>query len=112
MHPSQVILGPVLSEKAATLSANGVYAIKVARTASKCDIAQALKSVFGVDVVAINTSITHRKTVRRARSKKAGPVDVRIGGFKKAIVRLKAGQELPTPVLAANNDAAATEAKA
>lgn len=111
MHPSQVILGPILSEQAATLSTAGVYAIKVARTASKTDIASALKNVFGVDAIAINTSITHRKTVRRARSKKAGPVDVRIGGFKKAFIRLKVGQELPTPVLAANAETT-TEAKA
>lgn len=106
MHPSQVILGPVLSEKAATLSTEGIYAIKVAKKASKTDIVAALKNVFGVDAIAVNTSIGHRKQVRRARSKKAGAVEVRIGGHKKAFVRLKAGQELPTPVLA--NDAEST----
>lgn len=100
MRPEYVIQGPVLSEKAVTLSASKVYAIKVAAEASKDDIRTALKQTFGVDVVKINTGITRGKSLRRSRSKKGGAITVKRPNVKKAYVVLKDGQELPLPVLA------------
>ena len=95
MRSELVILGSILSEKAVTLSAQNVFALKVAKKATKTDVAKAVKSVFGVEVVAVNTSIVRGRTARKARSKNAGPVTVKAPNFKKAFVQLKEGQTLP-----------------
>lgn len=111
MRAEEIILGPVLSEKAVGLSATGVYALKVAVKATKDDVRKALKQAFGVDAVEVNTSITRGKDLRRARSKRSGAVTVRRANFKRAFVRLKQGQELPIPVLATDEAAATGETK-
>lgn len=96
MHPERVILGSILSEKSNTLLADGVYLLKVAVKASKTDIQTALKQVFGVDAVDVHTSILRGKERRRARSRKTGAITVKEPNVKKAYVRLKEGQKLPT----------------
>lgn len=95
MRSDLVILGSILSEKAVTLSAQNVFALKVAKKASKADISKAVKSVFGVDVIEVNTAIVRGRVSRKSRSKTAGPVTVKAPNFKKAYVRLKEGQALP-----------------
>ena len=98
MLVTEVIKGIVLSEK--SLSApEGKYTLKVNLKATKADVSKALKDVFGVDVVSVNTSIKRGKIKRRARAKKSGPVVVKAANQKKAYVTLKSGQTLPTPVL-------------
>lgn len=99
MRADTVILGAVLSEKAVGLSATGTYALKVDLKASKDDVRKALKELFDVDAIEVNTSIVRGKIRRKARSKKSAPVMVKSPNVKKAYVKLKAGQELPTPVL-------------
>lgn len=111
MRAEDVILGPVLSEKAVTLSASQVYSLKVNVKATKLDVKKALKQAFDVDVLDVNTSIVRGKDVRRARSKKGGAVNVRRPSVKRAFIRLKSGQELPLPVLATEEAAASTETK-
>lgn len=96
MRSDLVILGSVLSEKAVTLSAQNVFALKVAKKATKADISKAVKGVFGVDVIEVNTAIVRGRIARKARSKNAGPVTVKAPNYKKAYVRLKDGQSLPT----------------
>lgn len=96
MRADQVILGSILSEKANNLLASDVYSLKVALMASKNDIRLALKQVFGVDAVDVHTAITRGEMTRRARSKKAGAVVIKKPNVKKAYVRLKEGQKLPT----------------
>jgi|GEM_PF-642966 len=100
MRADNVILGSLLSEKAVGLAANKTFALKVNAKATKDDIRLALKELFGVDAVEVNTSILRGKIRRKARSKKAAPVSVKAANIKKAYITLKAGQELPTPMLA------------
>lgn len=95
MRSDLVILGSILSEKAVTLSGQNVFALKVAKKATKADVSKAVKSVFGVDVLDVNTAIVRGRIARKARSKSAGPVTVKAPNFKKAYVRLKEGQTLP-----------------
>ena len=95
MRSDLVILGSILSEKAVTLSAQNVFVLKVAKKATKADVSKAVKSVFGVDVLDVNTTIVRGRVARKARSKNAGPVTVKAPNYKKAYVRLKAGQTLP-----------------
>ena len=96
MRSDKVILGSVLSEKSVALSLSKVYTLKVDCRASKDDVRVALRDVFGVDAVEVNTLVTRGKTKRRARAKKSGMVTVKRSNVKKAIVRLRDGQELPT----------------
>jgi large subunit ribosomal protein L23 len=100
MRADKVILGSILSEKSVSLSEGKTYTLKVACTATKEDIRKAMKLAFDVDATEINTSIIRGKIVRRSRSKRGAPVDVKRPNFKKAFVRLKEGQSLPTPELA------------
>lgn len=104
-----VILGPVLSEKA--VGRDDVYTLKVDDRASKEDVRRALKKYFDVDVVKLNALITRSKTKRRMRHKGSqSAVNVTPRNVKKVFVRLRSGQTLPTPVLA--NDSAATAQQA
>lgn len=96
MRADYVILGSVLSEKSVGLSENKVYTLKVNPNASKYQIKAALKDVFGVDAIKINTHVTVGKTVKRSRSKKGMPITVRKAKVKKAFVYLKDGQTLQT----------------
>jgi large subunit ribosomal protein L23 len=105
MRADYVIKGALLSEKAVALSASKVYALKVDLKATKDDIRHALKVVFDVDAVDINTSIERGKMRRKMRSKKSGAVTVKQPNMKKAFVRLKDGQELPSPSLSADAEA-------
>lgn len=97
MSPEMVIKGIILSEKAVQLSASKVYALKVDLRASKYDVRDALKQVFDVDAVQINTSVLRGRVSKKARAKGKGMVTVKHANFKKAFVRLKEGQELPVP---------------
>ncbi|NBO37527.1 50S ribosomal protein L23 [bacterium] len=104
MRSELVILGSVLSEKAVTLTAQNVFALKVAKKATKADVSKAVKFVFGVDVVEVNTAIVRGRTSRKSRSKTAGPVTVKAPNYKKAYVRLKEGQTLPVASLVAESE--------
>lgn len=98
MNLQLVFKGPVLSEKAVSLvDKQQVYSFKVDFRMTKGDIKMFLKKHFEVDVTAINTSILAGKTMRKARSKKGAPIDVKKAKIKKVSVRLAAGQKLPTP---------------
>jgi large subunit ribosomal protein L23 len=98
MLVSEVIKGIVLSEKSLA-APEGSYTLKVNLKAKKSDVASALKAVFGVDVVSVNTSIKRGKVKRKMRAKNSGAVVVKAANQKKAYVTLKKGQTLPTPVL-------------
>lgn len=99
MRYDQVIKKVVLSEKAYNSLNEKLYTVEVALKATKSEVKAALKSVFSVDVIKINTSILRGKHTRKARSKRTGPIDVKSANTKKAFVRLKQGQELPVPSL-------------
>lgn len=96
MQPEIVIKGSVLSEKAVSLSATGTYVLKVDLKATKQDIKDALKAVFGVDALSVNTSILRGHIVRKSRSRKSGAIEIKKPNVKKAYVQLRAGQTLPS----------------
>ena len=84
------IIAPVVTEKSYGLVSHNKYVFKVAPSASKSQIKKAIKDLFNVDVLSINTV---KKDSRRVRSMKTGryqntPVT------KKAIVEIKAGQTI------------------
>jgi large subunit ribosomal protein L23 len=92
--PDAIIFGPVITERSYTLYGNGRYTFKVAKNASKTEIARALEEHYGdqgITVVAVNTlNVTGKK---RRIFRRAGPVG-KSTDWKKAIVTLGPGQKI------------------
>jgi large subunit ribosomal protein L23 len=83
-----VIVGPVITEKATILSEQNKVVFKVARNATKPQIKEAVERLFDVKVVGVNTLLTKGKTkVFRGRLGQRSDV-------KKAIVTLEDGQSI------------------
>ena len=92
--PSEVILGPVISEKSYAQSQLRKYTFRVAPNASKPEIARAIEQHYeaqGVKVLAVNTLNVSGKEKRLGMRGALG----RTKNWKKAIVTLSEGQNLP-----------------
>ena len=83
-----VIRKPVITEKATLASESGAVVFEVAIDANKPRIKEAVESLFGVRVKAVNTSITKGKQ-KRFRGVKGTRKDV-----KKAYVTLEEGNTI------------------
>jgi len=83
-----VIRAPLVTEKSTMVSESNQVMFKVAMTATKPDIKEAVERLFNVKVVAVNTLIRKGK-VKRFRGVKGQQSD-----FKKAIVTLEEGQTI------------------
>ncbi|MGI9249784.1 MAG: 50S ribosomal protein L23 [Pseudohongiellaceae bacterium] len=85
-----IILGPHVSEKSTLLSEeHKQYTFKVAANATKPQIREAIETLFEVDVEELQVLKVKGKTKRTARQKLRKRSD-----WKKAYVRLSAGQEI------------------
>jgi large subunit ribosomal protein L23 len=83
-----VIRKPVITEKATMASENNAVVFEVAIASSKPQIKQAVESLFGVKVKAVNTTITKGK-VKKFRGRPGRRKDV-----KKAYVTLEEGNAI------------------
>ena len=83
-----VIVAPVITEKATRVSENGQLVFKVRLDANKAEIKDAVQNIFGVKVTAVNTLIQKGKT-KRFRGRPGKRSDV-----KKAFVTLAEGQSI------------------
>ena len=88
LHPSQILLAPVVSEKSYSLIAEHKYSFKVHPDAHKTQIRQAVEELFDVKVEAINVVKVQAKPKRRGATRGTRP------GWKKAIVRLREGDSI------------------
>jgi large subunit ribosomal protein L23 len=88
MHPHQVVLAPVVSEKSYHGSVHGKYTFKVHPDAHRTQIRHAIEELFEVNVVRVNIVKVQAKPKRRGMFKGTKP------GWKKAIVQLKPGQTI------------------
>jgi large subunit ribosomal protein L23 len=85
----QVILAPVISEKATMLADKREQVIfRVATTATKPEIKAAVELLFKVQVAGVQVSIV------KGKSKRFGRFNGKRSDWKKAYVCLKPGQEL------------------
>ena len=71
-EPRDVILRPVVSEKSYALLDDGVYTFIVAPGANKTEIRHAVESIFGVNVVKVNTLNRPGKRKRNRRQQTFG----------------------------------------
>lgn len=89
--PRSVILRPVVSEKSYTLLDQGVYTFIVSPDANKVEIRHAVESIFGVNVVKVNTL---NRPGKRKRNRGKATFGKR-ADTKRAVVTLAAGQSIP-----------------
>ncbi|MBI4085534.1 MAG: 50S ribosomal protein L23 [Candidatus Liptonbacteria bacterium] len=90
MKNISIVKKPHITEKATDLSKEGKYVFIVEPSSSKNEIKKAIKRIYGVDVLKIQTIVRHPK-LKRFRNK----ADAR-AGYKKAVVTLKEGQKIET----------------
>ena len=89
--PVEVIYGPLVTERSYSLYQQGRYTFRVAKDATKPEIARALEDQYeaqGVRVAAVNT-ISMRGKVRRTGRR---GVTGRTSDWKKAVVTLREGR--------------------
>lgn len=85
---NDVLIQPVLSEKATALREQDKYVFKVATDVSKTQIKEAVTKLFNVKVVSC-TTINVLGKMKRLRGKRG-----KTSSWKKAIVRLEPGQTI------------------
>jgi large subunit ribosomal protein L23 len=88
LHPGQVLIRPVISEKSYGQVAQNKYTFKVHQDAHKTQVRQAVEELFDVTVVRVNILKVQPKPKRRGVTRGTRP------GWKKAIVELKAGDSI------------------
>ena len=85
----QIVVKPLITEKSsAAWQARGEYVFEVHPDATKPQIREALKQLFGVNAVSVRTMQMRRNAVARARTRGL------TARWKKAIVTLKDGESL------------------
>ena len=80
--PYDILLQPVVTEKSMDDAALKKYTFKVAKTATKTEIKDAVEAAFGVTVEKVNTANFDGKLKRQGRTQG------RTSSYKKAIVKL------------------------
>ena len=90
MKPTDVIRRPLITEKT-TIAREGavVVVFQVAVDANKIDVKRAVEKLFGSKVQSVRTQIMHGKVKRQGR------FSGQRSDWKKAWVRLRAGEKLP-----------------
>jgi large subunit ribosomal protein L23 len=88
LHPNEVLLAPVVSEKSYSLIADRKYSFRVHKDAHKTQIRQAVEELFGVKVESVNVVQVRPKPKRRGLHRGTKP------GWKKALVQLREGDTI------------------
>ncbi len=93
MKPSDILIKPILSEKANKLSEKqNRYSFVVDKKANKLEIKKAVEQFYGVQVSEVNTIVVPSKA--KSRYTKAGFVHGRKPSKKKAIVTVAEGETI------------------
>ena len=87
MTARDIIIQPVITEKSMTGVASNKYVFKVAKKATKIDIAKAIEEIFGAKVVKVNTVSVRGRLRRQGRTQGYTP------SWKKAYVTLAEGSK-------------------
>jgi large subunit ribosomal protein L23 len=87
-NPGQVILAPVVSEKSYSLIATNRYTFRIAKSAHKIQVRQAVEELFNVKVIDVKIISVP------ARPKRRGTHVGTRAGYKKAIVVLRDGDTI------------------
>ena len=88
LHPNEILLAPVVSEKSYSLIADRKYSFRVHKDAHKTQIRQAVEELFDVHVERVNILKVQPKPKRRGLRRGTKP------GWKKAIVQVREGEQI------------------
>ena len=88
LHPGEILIAPVVSEKSYHQITENRYTFKVHKDAHKTQIRQAVEELFEVRVIGVNVVKVQPKPKRRGLHKGTKQ------GWKKAIVQVAEGQEI------------------
>jgi large subunit ribosomal protein L23 len=86
--PRDIIIAPIVSEKSYALIEEGVYTFQVHTSASKPEIRDAVESIWGVEVLKVNTLNRNGKRKRTRGTNRIGQRP----DTKRAIVTLASGE--------------------
>ena len=89
LHPNEILISPIVSEKSYSQIADRKYTFKVNKSAHKTQIRQAVEQLFDVHVTSVNITRVQQKPKRRGLHKGYRP------GYKKAIVQVREGETIP-----------------
>jgi len=88
MDHNQIIVKPVITEKATALVEKGKYSFRVSLEATRLEVKKAIEKIYKVKVLKVNFIMVKSRKRRRGR----------VSGFsarwKKAIVTLKKGDKI------------------
>ena len=82
MRPEDIIVKPIITEKSSESLQEGRYTFKVAKKATKIQIAKAIESLFEVKVLKVNTMIV------KGKEKRVGAHSGKRPDWKKAIITI------------------------
>jgi len=88
LHPNEVLLALVVSEKSYSLIADRKYSFRVHPKAHKTQVRQAVEELFNVKVERVNVSQVKAKPKRRGLIRGTKP------GWKKAVVQVREGDTI------------------
>ena len=88
LHPGEILIKPVVSEKSYNQITENRYTFKVHKDAHKTQVRQAVEQLFDVKVVRVNILKVQPKPKRR------GQIRGMRQGWKKAVVQLKPGETI------------------
>lgn len=88
-----IIVKPIITEKMTAIGEKlQQYGFHVDRNANKLQIKNAIKDIYGVEVVSVNTMNYEGK--RKSRFTKTGVIAGKAAAFKKAVVTLAKGETI------------------
>lgn len=90
MHPTQILLRPILTEKTSREEAKGLYTFVVAQGSTKIDIKNAVRALYGITV----RSVTVRPTPKKVRIVGRGREITKRDHVKKATVNFGPGVKI------------------
>jgi len=82
MKPEDIIIKPIITEKSNSGLENGKYTFRVAKNATKVQIADSVEALFNVKVLKVNTITV------KGKEKRVGANSGRRPDWKKAIVTI------------------------
>lgn len=91
MNASDIILGPIISEKSMDAASKGKFTFRVSKNATKKDIKKAIEEKFKVNVTKIGTTIVKDRKKRMGAKR----IEAFKNDYKKALLTLKEGQKIP-----------------
>ena len=89
LHPAQILIRPVVSEKSYNQITENRYTFRVHPDAHKTQVRQAVEELFEVNVTKVNIIAVKPKPKRR------GMIRGKRSGWKKAVVQVREGQTIP-----------------